>query len=232
MLRASLSSVIGKIEEPRRRGLLDRGCVRDLRRGEYLFFKGDPARRVWSIESGVMKLCLSDEAGRMDLLGVAPTGDILGELAATDGDTQPFDAVAATPCTLISLDAALFMETVLSSPAASGELCAQMAARARSVMEAVTERTNGDITARLAGRLLDLAEVLGRMSAGTIEMEVPLAQEDIGRLAGMCRESTCRTMRRLKKDGILDYHGHRLRILRPDALERLRCGGRAARPSR
>lgn len=232
MLTSSVSSVIGKIDEPLRTNLLSRGCRKDLRRGEYLFFKGDPARRVWSIESGVMKLCLSDEYGRMNLLGVAPAGDIIGELAASDGDGQPFDAVTATPCVLLSFEAKLFMDTVLSSPAASAELCAQMAARSRSVLEAVTERTNGDVTARLAGRLLDLAEVLGRMSAGTIEMDVPLAQEDIGRLAGMCRESTCRTMRRLKADGILDYSGRKLRILKPDALARLRCGGRAAKPCR
>lgn len=231
MITDSASSVFGKVGEARRLDLFAKGCPRDLARGEYLFFKGDPARRVWAVERGVMKLSLVDATGRPSLLGVVGPGDIIGELAAADGYGQPYDAVAATPVVLTSFDADDAMSAILSSSDAAAELCAQLASRTRSVLGAVDERA-GDVTARIAGRLLELADLLGRMRSGTIEMEVPLAQEDIGRLAGMCRESACRTMRQLKADGVLDYRGRKMRILRPDVLERLRCGGRAARPSR
>jgi CRP-like cAMP-binding protein len=232
MPNVSVSRVVEKIDQRRRMRLLERGCPKELTQGEYLFFRDDPARRVWSLEAGVMKFCLSDEMGRPSLLGLATPGDVIGELAVSDGGGQPFDAVAATPCALISFDADDLMDAVFASPAASRELCAQMGGRARSVLEAVTQRSHGDMTARLAGRLMELAELLGRMHAGTIEMDVPLAQEDLGRLAGMCRESACRTMRQLKAEGVLDYNGRKMRILRPEVLERLRCGGRAVKPSR
>lgn len=228
----SMCSVISKMNGSDRHELLSRGCRRELAAREYLFFRGDPARRVWALEAGVLKFSLTDETGRPSVLAIAAPGDIVGELAACDGGGQPYDAVAASRCTLISLEADEAMRAIFRSSAASAELCAQMAARTRSVLDAADERTNGDVTARLAGRLLELAELLGRMRAGTIEMDVPLAQEDIGRLAGMCRESACRTMRQFKAEGVLDYRGRRMRILRPDVLERLRCGGRAARPSR
>lgn len=231
MPETSASSVIEKIDPLLRKRLLQGGCTKELSRGEYLFFRGDPARRVWSLESGVLKFCLSDEAGRPTLLGLGIPGELVGELAVSDGGGQPYDAVAAARCTLISFDADALMDFVSSSPTASQELLAQMAGRSRSVLDAVTERNYGDVTARLAGRLMELAELLGRMHSGTIEMEVPLAQEDIGQLAGMCRETACRALRQLKAEGVLDYRGRKMRILRPDVLERLRCGGRGVRPS-
>jgi hypothetical protein len=43
----------------------------------------------------------------------------------------------------------------------------------------------------------------------------------------MCRESACKTMSKMKKQGVIDYKGRKLRILRPDVLEKIRCAGRA-----
>ena len=97
--------------------------------------------------------------------------------------------------------------------------------------DTAVERTSSEVPARLAGRLLDLADLLGTVRQGAVEMELPLAQGDLGRLAGMCRESACKTLRRFKSQGLLDYRGRRLRILRPDALERWssRCKHRSRR---
>jgi CRP-like cAMP-binding protein len=59
-----------------------------------------------------------------------------------------------------------------------------------------------------------------------------VAQGDLGRLAGISRESTCKALRSFQSQGLLDYRGRRLRILRPDVLERIRCTGRMARGPR
>jgi CRP-like cAMP-binding protein len=91
------------------------------------------------------------------------------------------------------------------------------------------ERTSSEVPARLAGRLLDLGDLLGRIHQGALEIDLPVAQGDLGRLAGISRESTCKALRSFKSQGLLDYRGRRLRILRPDALERIRCAGRATK---
>jgi CRP-like cAMP-binding protein len=66
--------------------------------------------------------------------------------------------------------------------------------------------------------------MLGTEENDTITLDLPLGQKDLGKLAGMCRESTCKTLRRLKADGIVDYRGRTMRILRPDSLKMMRCG--------
>jgi hypothetical protein len=57
-------------------------------------------------------------------------------------------------------------------------------------------------------------------------MDLPLPQTDLGRLAGISRESTCKALRRLKQQGVLDYSRRGdLTILRPDILAAIRSEG-------
>ena len=225
------SRIIDCLPEPERRRLLDRGVRRSLESGEILYLAGERERRVHVVTAGVIKMTARDPQGTETILCLAIPGDIVGDIAAVDSMPQPLDAVAATMATVVGLDADLFVEIVAASHVASLELARALAARMRWICETALERTTGEVPARLAGRLLDLADLMGAFRHGAIEIDLPLAQRDLGRLAGMCRESACKTLRRFKSQGMVDYEGRRLRILRPEALEKVRCGGRAARPS-
>lgn len=228
----AVSSRIIDCLPPRERArLLDRAVARRVAPGEILYLAGDRERRVHIVTGGVVKMTARSAQGTETILCLALPGDVVGDIAAVDSLPQPLDAIAATRAAIVGLDADLFIEIVSASRIASIELSRALAARMRWICETALERTTGEVPARLAGRLLDLADLMGAVRQGAIEIDLPLAQRDLGRLAGMCRESTCKTLRRFKSQGMLDYEGRRLRILRPDALERIRCGGRAARPS-
>lgn len=207
-----------------RERLLDRSVERRLEPGEILHLAGDRPDRVHLIVEGVVKLSLRDSEGEETILGLAPAGTVVGDIGAIDGRSQPLDAVAATTVVARGVDATLFVQAVFADPRTALELSRAQAARTRWLTETALERTSGEITARLAGRLLDLARMLGTRTGDHIHLELPLGQRDLGKLAGMCRESTCKTLRRFKAQGVVDYEGRRLRILRPDTLMMMRCG--------
>jgi CRP/FNR family transcriptional regulator len=211
---------------------MDRGVPRTLEAGEILYLAGDRERRVHIVADGVIKMTARDAQGAETILFLAMPGDVVGDVAALDDLPQPLDAVAATRCTVVGVDADLFVDVISASRSAVLELGRALAGRTRWVCDTALERTSSEVPARLAGRLLDLADLIGYVKQGTIEMELPLAQRDLGRLAGMCRESACKTLRRFKAQGMVDYEGRRVRILNPAALERVRSGGRAGGPSR
>lgn len=206
--------------------VLDRLVPRRLDPGEPLYFAGDRRRRVHFIVEGLMKLAARTADGEETILFLALPGDLLGEIAALDDLAHPLDAVAVSRTTVAGMDADLLLELLERNPDAALEMARQMGRRLRWLCDSALERTSSEVPARLAGRLLDLADLLGRLHDGAIELDLPLAQNDLGSLAGMCRESACKTLRRFKADGLVDYRGRRLRILRPDGLERIRCAGR------
>ncbi|MFN2488662.1 MAG: Crp/Fnr family transcriptional regulator [Actinomycetota bacterium] len=220
------SAVIDALDPADRARLLGRAVPRRLARGQAICLAGDRARRAHLVASGVIKLTARSGDGHSAILCLARPGEIVGEVAAIDGWPQPLDAIAATPADVVGVDADLLLELLARNAAAALEVARVMAQRARWLCDSALERSTSTVPARLAGRLLDLADLLGHPRGGAIEIELPLAQEDLGRLAGMCRESACKTLRAFKSEGVLDYRGRRLRILRPDALERIRCAGR------
>lgn len=224
-------SVLNALPDTDRERLLSRGVPRSLHRGEALFFAGESTGRIHVLERGVMKLAATDPEGNESILGLAFPGDLVGEVSVIDGDGQPFDAIASTKCEVVGHDGQMLLRSVCGSPAAANAMLHLMARRNRLVSTTAFERASSPVPARLAGRLLDLADNLGRTDGETIELELPIAQHDLGRLAGMCRESACKTLQRFKRGGVVDYRGRNLRILRPDVLERIRCAGRGARPS-
>jgi CRP-like cAMP-binding protein len=204
--------------------LLDRAVPRDLEQGEVLHLAGDRPDRVHLVNDGLVKLSVRDGNGEETILGLAPVGTVVGDLAAIDRRPQPLDAVAALPSRVLGFDAGLFVSIVMADAAAALELARMQAARTRWLAETALERTSGEVPARLAGRLLDLGRMLGTTDGRVIEVEIPMGQRDLGKLAGICRESTCKTLRRLKAEGVVDYRGRKLRILRPDSLQLMRCG--------
>ena len=220
------SNIIDALTDRDRAIVLDRLVRRSLRRDEALYFAGERVGRVHFVESGVLKLAARSPEGSETILCLALPGEIVGEVAALDALTQPMDAVAVKPSVVYGMDSELLVEILDRNPGSATELARQMGRRLRWVCETAQERTSSEVPARLAARLLNLADLLGRPNAGAIEMDLPLAQHDLGSLAGMCRESACKTLRIFKAAGLLDYSGRRVRILRPDGLERIRCGAR------
>ena len=218
--------MIGLTDRDRER-LLDRAVPRSIDVGETLHFAGERSERVHLITSGVLKLVARDGGGSETILGLAAPGDLVGETGEIDGLHQPLDVIAATACEVVGLDAQNLIEAIVSSPEATLRLLEQQSARLRWVYGTALERSAGAVPARIAGRLLDLADMIGAIDNGSVVVDMPLRQADLGRLAGVCRESTCKTLRRFKSEGLVEYRGRRLRILRPDVLERIRCAGRA-----
>lgn len=224
MQTKSWSPVLAALTEPELSRLLAASTTHELHRGAYLALAGEPPTWVHLVESGLAKLMAADPRGWEVVVGLVTEGDLVGALAALEEDAQDVDALAVTPVEVTSIEAATFTDVVTRSPRALAELARIAARRNRTMTRIMLDKAAAPVPERLAGSLLDLAEVLGTRKGGTIEMDLPFSQADLGSLAGMCRETACKTMRRFRARGIVDYRGRRLRILQPDLLEYLRCG--------
>ena len=221
-----VSPVIGALSPADKALLMERSVRRRLQPGEILFLAGDRNSRMHVVVRGLMKLSARDGEGRETILGLAIPGDLIGELPALDDLPQPLDAVASTASEVIGLDSDDLMRAMSRQPKACLELARGVAMRSRWIAETALERTSSEVAARLAGRLLDLADLVGQVEDGAIELGYEMPQTDLAGMSGMCRESACKTLRKFRRGGMVEYHGRRLRILRPDLLERIRCGAR------
>ncbi len=225
------SAILDPLADDDRELLLGRAVPRRLAPDETLSFAGDARPRVHLLTGGLLKLVGRDLEGNQTILGLCVPGDLAGAEGALDGAVTRYDYVAATRATVLGFDAVVFAQVLARNPSACLALCRALAARVRWLCDAAQERSSAHVPARLAGRLLDLADLIGRQHGDYVELELPFPQRDLGGLAGMCRESACKTLRRWKSQGTVDYHGRTLRIRRPEVLRAIRCAGRGAAPS-
>lgn len=212
--------------------ILGRGRLETYSEGDLIFITGDLPRSIYLVEDGVVKLSTIDGRHREVIVGLSLAGDLVGEVAALEDRAHPFDATAAGPCAVASMPAEELLAVLERSPRASIELARSLSTKLRLMARQTVERTTGPARARLAGRLLELADTLGRMNSGQIEIHLPFSQEELARLSGMCRETACKSLSTLRAQGVLDYEGRRIRVLRPDVLERISCGARVVTPCR
>jgi CRP-like cAMP-binding protein len=217
------SPLLDSLSPVDRSAVLDRAVSRRVDGGAILHLAGDVPQRVHLIRSGAIKLVSRSAGGREAILGLALPGDLVGVSSLLDGLPQTCDAVALIETEVTGLDASVLMDVLLRNPEAAVEVARSMSAQLRWLSGTALERTSSHVPARLAARLLDLADLAGRRRGDAVELDLPLDQTDLGRLAGMSRESACKAIGTFRAQGLVDYRGRRLTILRPDLLEQVKC---------
>jgi len=179
---------------------------RRFRRGEVIFHLGDPGDALFLIVSGVVKIALPAEDGSEAILATLRPGEIFGELALLDGAPRSATAIAMEATETLVLGRARFEELIEGVPAIRMALVRTLAAEIRRLTEQVAELHFLDLPARLAARLLRLAEEAGRSGPdGTIRLDGRLTQGDLAAMIGSTRQSVNRVLGTFAAAGLLRF---------------------------
>jgi CRP/FNR family transcriptional regulator, cyclic AMP receptor protein len=209
----SIESLTGLTRSLRRRG---------FHRGEVIFHQGDPGDTLHIIRNGRVKVVLPAETGDEVVLAVLGPGDCFGELALLDGGPRSASVVAMESVETWVLGRQDFLLFFRSNIEAAERLIINLARTIRRTNEDVADLAFLDLPGRLAKKLLELAESYGQQQDGgkTIEITVPLTQEELASMIGATRPSVNKVLGLYEDQGAIQRRGRRIAILRPDVLRR------------
>lgn len=192
------------------------------RRGEMVFREGEPADRLFLIQSGRVKLSIASPDGQELLIAVLGRGQIFGELAVIDRGPRAMNARAMENAEVFALDSDVFWTTLENRPTLARRLLELMARRLRRADQTSQDLVFFDAPTRLARRLLELAEEHGEPvgNGDTIRITVRVTQEEISQMIGSSRGSANRLIASFAGRGWIDWNDGRPVILRPEALMR------------
>jgi CRP/FNR family transcriptional regulator, cyclic AMP receptor protein len=208
------------LDERAREALLETGHGRELQRGEVLFHAGDRADSAIVITAGLAKIHRTAADGSDVLLGLSGPGDLLGEIsavadAARSASVTALDAVQALVIGVPDLRAFLS-----AHPMATLALLSLALSRLHAADQRRLEFATGDSLARVTSRLIELAERFGkRLADGTIEVALPITQDELASWSASSRESTARALRTLRQLGLIETHRLRLTVVDLDKLQ-------------
>lgn len=181
--------------------LVARGTARRCRDGHVLFVEGEPSGGVVLVRSGLVKVVRTTGAGREALLALRGPGDLVGEQSALDEGPRSATAVCATACELVMVPSAAFRAVLLERPALVLQIAAELSRRLRDADTKRSEHGSADVPARLAGRLVELADRFGEPDDDGVRITVPLSQEDLAGWTGASREAVAAALRSLRDRG-------------------------------
>lgn len=190
-----------ELAEPERDTLRAVGQTLRVGAGQVVYHGGVLADRVTVLLSGYAMEYLTSVAGDETLIELLGPGRLEGELAAW-GQRQRASLMTLTDTEMLRIPTRRFKEL-----AGASEPIADALMRAISARQAYAGRWQamgtGAARARLAFRLLELAERFGRPEPDGTVIPVPLTREKLAAWAGLSVPQLARERRRWKQQGVL-----------------------------
>jgi CRP-like cAMP-binding protein len=167
---------------------------------------------------GRVKVVALTPAGREVIVAVRGPGDLLGEMAAFDG--QPRSATVATlePVEALLVPGSAFAAFLERRPRVALVILRMVAGRLRYADAQQADFATHDVVGRVAHRLVELCERFGEPGADRIEIELPLSQEELAAWTGASREAVSKALQLLRSLRIVETSRRRVAVLDLEAL--------------
>lgn len=210
------ASLFEGLDDIHLRELLGRGGSRRFTAEQTLFSQGEPARGLYVVLRGRVKVFKTSPKGREQTLMIMGPGEPVGEVAVLSGEAYPASAEGFEDGEAFYIPRQAFLDLVTNEPEVAMRLLAALSARLRSFASLIEDLSLREVAERLAAYLLALAGE--EISEQTLELEVSRTQ--LSAAVGTVPETLSRAFKQLVRAGVVETHGRQVRIKDRALLER------------
>ncbi len=191
-----------------------------VERGDAVFLEGEPGDRLYVVVEGKIKLGVTSNDGRENLLAVLGPGEMFGELSLFDPGPRTATATALTDATLAGLGHHDLAAWLTGRPEVAQALLQALAQRLRRTNEAMSDLVFSDVPGRVAKALLDLGERFGEAEGEGIRVTHDMTQEELAQLVGASRETVNKALADFASRGWLTLEPRSVLLLDVERLQR------------
>lgn len=201
------------LEPETARALVERAQVADLPEGQIVFRGGDECQNYLLVIYGSVRVQMTTESGREIVLYRVDAGEscVLTTACLLAREAYSAEGITETPVRAVVIPAGPFLELLGRSPALREFVFATYGSRISALMLLVEEVAFGRLDLRLA-RFLAARGAKGEIEATHQALAVEL---------GTAREVISRQLKEFERRGWVELARGRIRVLAPEALERL-----------
>lgn len=188
--------------------------------GAIIFMEGQPARGVYVLRKGRVKLLTTNSDGRTLILKIARPGEALGLNSVITGKPYDLTAEILQPAELAFIPRADFLKCITEH----GDACLHFASHLSRDCHAAYDMARSiglcqSVSERLARFLLDWSN--GAAADGAVRVKLALTHEEIAQLIGASRETVTRTLSEFKRQHTIELNGSTLVLKNRTVLENL-----------
>ncbi|GJQ64681.1 MAG: Crp/Fnr family transcriptional regulator [Melioribacteraceae bacterium] len=189
------------------------GSRKSYSKDNVILMEEDAGSALFVIISGKVKVVRTSSDGREVILSILNESDFFGEMAILDGLTRSATVIALEDSELFIIQREQFLDLLKSFPEVSISLLQELANRLRMADMKIKALTLKDAEGKVATVILQIADDIGKIKQGVVEVEKLPLQQDLANMAGTSRETISRTLHSFAKKGLIELEGSKLRIL-------------------
>jgi CRP/FNR family transcriptional regulator/CRP/FNR family cyclic AMP-dependent transcriptional regulator len=188
--------------------------------GEVLFEEGEAGSALYLLRSGQVKIVRETPSAETILLHVFGPGECLGEMALLDDKPRSATAVALEPVEALLIYREEFLALLERRPAVARAVMSFLADLVRRLNEQLQDAIFLDVPARVAKKLLELADEHGQSTPQGIRLTLRLTQGELAQMVGAARPTVNRQLQRFQKRGSLSVDLEGITLHRPEELQK------------
>lgn len=191
--------------------------------GEMVFARGEPAKALYAVVDGQLRAVVAGSDGREITLRMLDAGSVFGEIGLLDGGRRTATVVAQRPSRIARIERKALLDQLRAHPEVSLNLLAVLASRLRASTEQLEETNLFLLPARVARRLLALADEYGAEGDGGVEVRI--SQEEFGQLVATSRVSINQQLKAWEAEGLVGLRRGHVVVVDRAALEAIAAAG-------
>lgn len=168
---------------------------------------------LFVIIEGKVKVSRSSNDGREVILSILSDSDFFGEMSILDGMNRSATVVALEDTELFIIQRKEFLDLLNKHPEITIALLSELTQRLRNADMKIKALSLKDAEGKVATVILQLADDIGKIKQGTVEIDRLPLQQDLANMAGTSRETISRTLHSFAKKGMVELEGSKLKII-------------------
>jgi CRP-like cAMP-binding protein len=194
--------------------------AQSLARNDMAYRSGDPATRIYFVETGRVKIVRTHASGAETIVGIRVPGDMFGELTTLQiNGARTTSAVAIETSTIRALPAADIVALLADDVAFARAFTSGVTRRLTEAERELTELAGKSVPGRLVDALGRLAGTYGEENAdGSVRIGINLTHRDLADLIGTSRETLTKELSVLADVGLVRVTHKTVTLVQPQAF--------------
>jgi len=176
-----------------------------------LMTEGDTGESMYVIQSGLVKVFVSDEEGKELVLYEQGAGAVIGDIALLDDEPRSASVSTLDKTTALMIGKSSFIQCLKDSPEMSLGIIRSLTQRLRHATEGSRSLALDNVYRRLADKLQELGI---DKTETTARLEKKYSHQDLGNMIGASREMVGKVMAELVKGEYIELQDGIIYILK------------------
>ena len=185
-----------------------------VQRDSFIAMEGDAYRQISIILSGEVAIKKIYGSGKSVTVTTLGTGDIFGELMVFTNRTLPSTVSAQTEVTLLQISQQEVLRLCQQDPLFLQNLMGLLSNKIWMLNEKLKLLSYGSLRQKITSLLLEYQH-----QQQTPDLHLPFTRQEMADQLGVPRPSLSREMAAMKREGLIDYWKHHVRMLELEKLE-------------